>query len=148
MKYRIMETESFGGSGGFSRSKVLGAPVLLIFGIGLMLAGQILTGLALIGVAIFFLLIALSPAEWKALWLALAALIFGCVFGIQAVLGTIKGQTTYTNFQNKQPMELVARNESPEKFRSAIKARWALAGIGWLGAAGGFAFYRAWTKED
>jgi len=88
----------------------------------------------------------MSQGEWKAFWFATAARIFGSIFAFQAVAGTIKGQTTYTNFQKKQPMELVTREGSPGKFRAAIKARWAFAAFAWIGAAGGFALHSAWRK--
>jgi hypothetical protein len=145
-EYQTMET---GWSNGTLRSKLIGIPVLLVLGIGFMIVGKIWSGLATLGVAIFFVLIALSEVGWKAFWFAVAALIFGCVFGFQALSGTIRGQTTYTNFQTKgQPMVVVTRDESPEKFRAAIKARWAFAAFGWIGAAGGFAYFRSWKKTE
>jgi cell division protein FtsW (lipid II flippase) len=144
-EYQTMET---GWSNGDLRSKLIGVPAVLILGIGLMIVGKIWLGLVVMGVAIFFVLIALSEVGWKAFWFAVAALIFGCVFGFQALSGTIRGQTTYTNFQKRRPMEVVTRDESPEKFRAAIKARWAFAAFGWFGAAGGFAFYRTLRKTE
>jgi hypothetical protein len=144
-----METGWFNGSSGIRRSKLIGVPAVLVLGIGLMIIGKIWLGIVVMGVAIFFTLITLSEeVGWKAFWFAVAALIFGCVLGFQALRGTIRGQTTYTKFEKRQPMEMVTRDGSPEKFRAAINARWAFAAVGWIGAAAGFTFYRAWRKTE
>ena len=145
-KYSGMTREWCGQSPGALR-KLVGVPAVMVLGIGLMIAGQLLLGLMLIVVAVAVAAVVLSATTArKALWISAAGVVCAVVLITCALSDEWTGKAVY--HKRGKPDEPVTRESSPAHFRYAVNSLWMLAGISSVVAAGGFTVFLVAANAD
>jgi hypothetical protein len=109
-------------------SKYGGPAVLIVVGVGLLIAGKTLTGLVMLGVGILALAVMCAPTlAAKAFFLAVGASACSGVFAYRAASWEITGRATYSPHRGK--IVTVTRADSPAEFRKVTNLRWAGSGL-------------------
>jgi hypothetical protein len=119
----------------------------MVFGIGLVLTGRILSGLCFLGLGAFALAFVLSPdASVKACLVSLAGLICSIAFAYHALTNEIHGSAIYHR-RTRGPGEPVTKANSPKEFRLATNMIWALSVFFMTASMISFLFYRKLEQD-
>jgi hypothetical protein len=123
-------------------SRYAGAVAVIVFGVGLLIAGRIGAGLAVLGIGILALSVMLaSSVSAKASFLAVGTLICFRVFAYRAASNEITGRASYQpGFRGA--IITVTRTNSPSLFRQVTNWNWAVSGFCLIVSAGGFVYAR------
>jgi hypothetical protein len=118
-------------------SKYGGPAAVIVFGTGLLIVGNILEGLAVLGAGILVLAVVWAPTiASSTFFLALGALVCSGVFAYRAVSNEISGTAEYLPGIRGKSIT-VTRADSPAKFRQLTNENWGIGGccliVGGLG---------------
>ena len=118
-------------------SKYGGPVAVMVFGTGLLITGETLRGLAVLGAGILAIAVVCSPTvASRTFFLALGALVCGGVFAYRAASNEISGTVKYLPGIRGKSIT-VTRTDSPAKFRELASQNWAIGGgclvVGGLG---------------
>jgi hypothetical protein len=122
-------------------SRYGGVAAVMVFGVGLLIVGKIMTGLAVLGVGVLALLVMGAPTfAAKVFFLAVGALVCSGAFGYRATSNEITGKATYV--QGKAKIVTVTRDDSRSKFREVTNVSWAISGFCLIVSGLGFVYSR------
>ena len=124
-------------------ARYAGAIAVIVFGVGLLIAGRIWAGLAVLGIGIlaFSVMLAPLPRRGKPFLKAIGALICFLVFAYLATSNEITGRASYQpGFRGA--IITVTRTNSPSLFRQVTNWHWAASGFCLMVSAGGFVYAR------
>ncbi len=125
-----------------SLSKLGGIVALMVFGVGLLLAGRIWPGLGVLSFGGLVLAVTCLPSTTgKIFSLAVGALLCGGVFAYLAASNEVTGTATYQPGIRGRRVT-VTRQASPAKFREVTNLRWGISGFCLLGSVAGFILCR------
>jgi len=106
-----------------------GGPVaVIVFGVGLLIIGDTLRGLAVLGAGILVLAVVWAPTlSSRTFFLALGALVCSAIFAYRAASNEISGTAKYLPGIRGRSIT-VTRADSPAKFREVTNQDWAVGG--------------------
>jgi hypothetical protein len=118
-------------------SKYAGPVAVIVFGAGLLIIGDTLRGLAVLGVGILALAVFWTPTfASRTFFLAIGALLCSGAFAYRAASNEISGTAKYLPGIRGKSIT-ITRADSPAKFRELTNQNWAIGGccliVGGLG---------------
>ena len=109
-------------------SKYAGPAAVMVFGVGLLIKGDILGGLVVLGAGILVLAIVWAPTlVSRAFFLAIGALVCSGVFVYRAASNEISGTAQYSPGIRGRSIT-ITRADAPAKFRELTNQNWAIGG--------------------
>lgn len=123
-------------------SRFGGPAAVIVFGVGLLIIGQTLRGLAVLGVGILVLALMCAPTvASKTFLLAIGALVCGGAFAYRAASNEISGTARYLPGIRGKSIT-ISRADSPSKFRELTNQNWAIGGCCLIVGGLGLVYYR------